>query len=95
MKILHRQRHLSIRGLKPRTFNVIKILRAPLDQVYEESDERIRLSIGLKLNLQRVNIDTLDQLLQIMRNDQSALQHLGQARMNEILNIFKKLNINL
>lgn len=97
MKVIpyHRQRHLSIRMLKPKPFKVITILHAPLSQVYEKSEDRILLSAGLVLNLRRKKISTLDELLQIMRSDQSVLADFGQSRMNEIMRIFKKLGIYL
>lgn len=97
--LCHPNRHLSVRGLnrghKAQPLNVIAILRAPLDEVSAISNYRLILPIGLMLNLQRVGIKNLDQLLQVMRNDLSILSGLGQRRMNQILNSFKKLGIDL
>ncbi len=95
MKVFQRQRHLSIRQLKPKAFNVIDILNASLDKVYEKSDERILLSTGLLLNLEKVGISSLGELLWIMRGDQSLISDFGQKRTNEILKVFKKLKIDL
>ncbi len=92
---IHRQKHLSIRMLRPRPFNVYEILHAPLDEVYEKSDKRISLSSKLQDDLKKVSINRLKDLLQVMRGGQSLLSDFSQGNMNKILKIFKKLNINL
>lgn len=97
--LYHPNRHLSVRGLnrghKAQPLNVIAILRAPIDEVREESNYRLILDVGLILNLQRLGINSLDELLQLMRHDQSVLDNLGQRRLNEIMRVFKKLGIDL
>ncbi len=95
---LHAHRHQSRVGGDARTrpFNVIRILYAPLKLVYVETDGRIDISTRLLINLEILKIENLDQLLQVMKTDQSILHaRCGQRSMNEILNIFGKLRISL